>query len=73
MKWDILKKGLELNVPYEMSWSCYEGGTRPCGKCGTCVERVESFYRNNVSDPAMTENEWQEAVKFMKETCKIGA
>ena len=49
----IVKKGLELGVPYELTWSCYEGGDRPCGKCGTCIDRRKAFEANGVEDPAM--------------------
>lgn len=50
-KKDIVKKGLELGVPYEMTWSCYEGGDKPCGLCGTCRDRAEAFRANGVADP----------------------
>lgn len=50
-KKDIVKTGLELGVPYEMTWSCYEGGERPCGVCGTCRDRAEAFRANGVIDP----------------------
>ena len=56
-KQDIVKKGLELGVPYEYTWSCYEGGDRPCGVCGTCIDRVEAFRQNGVNDPLMTDKE----------------
>lgn len=52
-KADVVKKGLELNVPYEMTWSCYEGGEKPCGKCGTCIDRAAAFEKNGVKDPAL--------------------
>ncbi len=52
-KADVVKKGLELNVPYELTWSCYEGGEKPCGKCGTCIDRAAAFEKNGVCDPAM--------------------
>lgn len=42
-KADIAKRGVELNVPFEITWSCYKGGAVHCGKCGTCVERIEAF------------------------------
>lgn len=52
-KADVVKKGLELKVPYEWTWSCYEGGERPCGICGTCMDRTAAFEKNGVSDPAV--------------------
>jgi 7-cyano-7-deazaguanine synthase len=53
----VVKLGLELGVPYELTWSCYEGGDRPCGKCGTCLDRVAAFAANGVADPAMAQYE----------------
>lgn len=52
-KADIVKKGLELKVPYELTWSCYEGGEHPCGLCGTCRDRIAAFEANGVTDPLM--------------------
>ncbi len=52
-KAEVVREGLRLGVPYELTWSCYEGGERPCGKCGTCRDRAEAFARNGVKDPAM--------------------
>lgn len=52
-KKDVVKKGLELNVPYELTWSCYEGGDKPCRKCGTCIDRQKAFEENGISDPAL--------------------
>lgn len=49
----VVKKGLELKVPYELTWSCYEGGDVPCGKCGTCIDRAAAFAANGVVDPAL--------------------
>lgn len=40
-KADVIKKGLELGTPYNMTWSCYEGKDKQCGKCGTCLQRRE--------------------------------
>ena len=48
-KAQVVKKGLELGVPYELTWSCYEGGDKPCGKCGTCIDRAAAFAENGVS------------------------
>lgn len=52
-KAEVVRTGLELHVPYELTWSCYEGGDQPCGVCGTCVDRAEAFRQNGVEDPAM--------------------
>lgn len=54
-KADVVKMGTELGVPYELTWSCYEGGEKPCGKCGTCIDRAKAFELNNISDPAVKE------------------
>jgi 7-cyano-7-deazaguanine synthase len=50
-KADIVSIGETLAVPYEKTWSCYKGGTRHCGRCGTCVERIEAFDIAKVVDP----------------------
>lgn len=52
-KAEVVRIGLELNVPYELTWSCYEGGEKPCGKCGTCIDRAAAFQANHVEDPAL--------------------
>lgn len=48
----VVKTGLKIGVPYELTWSCYEGGEKPCGKCGTCIDRAKAFRDNGVKDPA---------------------
>lgn len=48
----VVEIGLRLRVPYELTWSCYEGGAEPCGQCGTCRDRAAAFAANHVSDPA---------------------
>lgn len=52
-KADIVRQGLERGVPYELTWSCYEGGERPCGACATCIDRAAAFAANGVPDPLM--------------------
>lgn len=52
-KAQVVKKGLELSVPYHLTWSCYEGEDKPCGVCGTCIDRREAFRLNGVEDPAL--------------------
>lgn len=54
-KAQVVKKGLELGVPYELTWSCYEGGDIPCGVCGTCRDRLAAFEANRVKDPLTEE------------------
>jgi 7-cyano-7-deazaguanine synthase len=50
-KAQIVETGITLGVPYEDTWSCYEGGTVHCGLCGTCNERKEAFQLAGVPDP----------------------
>lgn len=51
-KAEVVRTGLAIGVPYKLTWSCYEGGEKPCGKCGTCIDRAEAFRANGVKDPA---------------------
>lgn len=50
-KADIVSLGADLGVPFVDTWSCYKGGERHCGKCGTCVERREGFELAGIADP----------------------
>jgi len=52
-KGDIVVRGLELKVPFKNTWSCYEGGEKPCGKCGACNERAEAFEYAIAEDPSL--------------------
>ncbi|MBE5900861.1 MAG: 7-cyano-7-deazaguanine synthase QueC [Lachnospiraceae bacterium] len=49
----VVQEGLRLKVPYELTWSCYEGKDKPCGVCGTCIDRARAFEENGVKDPAL--------------------
>lgn len=50
-KAEIVRRGSELGVPFEQTWSCYKGGALHCGRCGTCIERREAFHLAGVTDP----------------------
>jgi len=50
-KEEIVQRGVELNVDFSLTWSCYEGGAVHCGKCGTCIERKEAFALIGAADP----------------------
>lgn len=52
-KAEVVRKGIEINVPYRLTWSCYNGGDKPCGKCGTCIDRAKAFEANGTTDPAL--------------------
>ncbi len=50
-KEEIVLLGAELRVPFDLTWSCYKGGSVHCGTCATCTERREAFMLANVPDP----------------------
>lgn len=52
-KAEVVHKGLELKAPFHLTWSCYEGGEKPCGTCATCIDRAKAFKANNAIDPAI--------------------
>ena len=52
-KKEIVELGIELNVPFEWTWSCYEGGEVPCGKCDSCLLREKGFREAGVEDPLL--------------------
>lgn len=56
-KAEVVKTGLSLDVPYKYTWSCYSGGDKPCGKCGTCIDRAAAFAANEIADPALSNKE----------------
>ena len=53
-KREVLKLALELKVPLELTWSCYENGKMPCGKCRGCDGRQEAFAQIGVPDPLLS-------------------
>ena len=54
-KTDIVKLGAKLGVPFELTWSCYNGGDKPCGHCDSCKLRARGFAQAGVRDGAVEE------------------
>ena len=50
-KKEIVEFATRLNVPLEWTWSCYEGGEVPCGKCDSCLLRAKGFREAGIEDP----------------------
>jgi 7-cyano-7-deazaguanine synthase len=50
-KGQIVEIGNKLKVDYSKTWTCYKGEEKACGKCGSCVERLEAFKMNGLKDP----------------------
>ena len=53
-KAQIIRQGMKLKVPYQKSWSCYQGGKKPCGQCDSCLLRQKGFERAGFLDPALS-------------------
>lgn len=52
----IVKRGLELKFPFALTRTCYTWNEIACGKCGSCTERLEAFYKNDKIDPLAYQN-----------------
>ena len=50
-KSQIAARGHELGINYAETWSCYKGGDKHCGRCGTCIERKEALAEAGIPDP----------------------
>jgi len=50
-KGDIVADGVKLGVDYSLTQTCYKGGDKPCGACGSCQERAYAFEKAKVEDP----------------------
>ncbi|MCE0760456.1 7-cyano-7-deazaguanine synthase QueC [Marinobacter sp. G11] len=50
-KGEILAEGLKLGLDYSQTWTCYNGRDKACGRCGSCVERLEAFAAHGLDDP----------------------
>lgn len=55
-KAQIVERGARLGVDYSDTYSCYRGGEKHCGTCGTCRERAEAFTLARIPDPTQYEN-----------------
>lgn len=50
-KIEIVKIGIALQTPFHLTRTCYTSNDNACGKCGSCIERLEAFEFNNIKDP----------------------
>jgi len=50
-KTEIAERGLDLNVPYELTWSCYRNEEPACGTCDACAYRLKAFQDVGMNDP----------------------
>jgi len=50
-KYEIIRIGKDLGVPFELTYGCYEGNEKSCGKCAACIDRLRAFEKAGVEDP----------------------
>lgn len=64
-KADIVTDGAKYGTPFAATWSCYKGNEHHCGRCGTCVERLEAFHLAGIEDPTFYEDPsfWRAAIE----------
>tara|TARA_B100001971_G_scaffold215195_1_gene260251 strand:- start:77098 stop:77781 length:684 start_codon:yes stop_codon:yes gene_type:complete len=54
---EIIQKGIALNAPFELSWSCYKASDKACGKCDSCALRLRGFKKVGMDDPISYQGE----------------
>lgn len=59
-KSQIVKKGIELNAPLRLTWSCYKNSQKACGVCDSCLLRLKGFKEAGIKDPI----EYEHPIKF---------
>ena len=68
-KSEIVRRGLELGAPLELTWSCYQAEDKACGNCDSCALRLRAFDEAGVSDPiSYRQNEARSAAKSLLDT-----
>ena len=67
---DLIKikteEGIRVDAPLELTWSCFKGLERPCLQCKACLERTEAFKLAGHPDPALTVEEWDQALQYLE-------
>ena len=60
-KGDVIRKGIELGAPFDLSWSCYKNEDKACGVCESCVLRLNGFKDAGIEDPIVYINKDEES------------
>ena len=73
-KWRIIMWGVEHGMDYSLTWTCYRGGEKACGRCPACIHRLRSFLAAGVPDPLPYEHypEWYRRWLEDRERCRGG-
>jgi 7-cyano-7-deazaguanine synthase len=58
-KSQIINLGVKLGVPFNLTWSCYRAGKKPCGECDSCHYRAKGFKESGLVDPLIKEKVWE--------------
>ncbi len=53
-KGEIVRLATQIDAPLQYTWSCYEGGAHPCGRCDSCLLRAKGFAEAGIPDPALS-------------------